>query len=511
MSLNHFKFNEQVGALLTKMRGLATPLDDDPPVKQERIARARTDKLFFFKTYLPHYFTLPPADFHRELLSLLEVKGTPVAVAAPREHAKSTIVTLGFPLQQICFQQRHFIIIVSDTEYQAVDFVRFIRLELEENERIRQDFGDLRTTGDTWADATFVTKNGVKVLARGSGQKVRGLRHRQHRPDLVVMDDIENDQSVRNPKQVDKLLKWITGTVYPAIEQKGSLFIIGTILARRSALYQLLYGEDYHEWITKIYQALKSDKSPLWPERHSLKSLMHKKTIIGSIQFNREYQNDPKDEEGVFREEWLRYYHPSELKNRELSVFTFIDPSVGSGENNDYKAIITIGQCDGIFYVLDAFIKKTSIDGMLRTVYSRFSEFHPQVIGIEDNVFQKLLLREFDAMALLRGQVLPIKGVTHKANKQGRITSLSALVERGVIRFRRNHSDQGLLIEQLLYFPSATVHDDGPDALEAAINLANTSPAVCLGREPKTCRFATQYIYNETPTSLTGPIAPILR
>jgi predicted phage terminase large subunit-like protein len=474
---------------------MATPLPDEPEEKAARIARARTDKLFFFATYLPHYFTLAPADFHKELVTLLEVKGTPVAVAAPREHAKSTIVTLGYPLHQICFSQRNFIIIVSDSEYQAVDFVRFIRLELEENERIKQDFGSLRTESDTWADASFVTKNSVKVLARGSGQKVRGLRHRQHRPDMVVMDDIENDQGVRNPQQVDKLLRWITGSVFPCIEQKGSLFIIGTILARKSALYTLLYGEDYTAWIRKTYRALvpspiggegkgEGGLRPLWPERHSLESLKHKKEIIGSVQFNREYQNDPKDEEGIFREDWLRYYHPSELQGKQLDVYTFIDPSVDGKDTSDYKAIITIGRAEGIFYVLDAFIKKVSIDAMLRAVYTRFEQFRPLVIGIEDNVFQKLLLREFDAMAAKTGQYLPMRGVTHTANKQGRITSLSALVERGIIRFQRNHSDQAVLIEQLIYFPTSTVNDDGPDALEAAIALANVRQAACLGVDP---------------------------
>ena len=477
--------------------------------------RARADKFYFFKTYLPHYFNLPEADFHHELIGLLDravpgdilksigfskesaaqaelpaAASRPVAVAAPREHAKSTIVTLGYPLHQICFGLRRFIIIVSDTEYQAADFVRFIKLELEENERIRQDFGDLRGHFGQWADDTFITKNGVKVLARGKGQKIRGLRNRQYRPDLVVMDDIENDQSVRNPRQVEKTLKWIVETVYPAIDQNGSLFVIGTLLARKSVLAQLLFNPDYCAWKSVVYRALIYDeRSPghprsLWPARHSVKSLLAKKAVMGSLSFNKEYQNDPRDEEGMFREEWLRYYHPSEIRGRQLAVFSFIDPSVGSGESADYKAVITVGQdTNGIIYVLDAYIRKASIDTLLRVVYNRYGEFHPQVIGIEDNVFQKLLIREFDALAAQRRQYLPLRGVTHSAAKESRIARLSALVERGVVRFRKGHSDQELLIEQLIYFPSSTVNDDGPDALEGAVDLANAAPAVCLGVE----------------------------
>jgi predicted phage terminase large subunit-like protein len=71
-----------------------------------------------------------------------------------------------------------------------------------------------------------------------------------------------------------------------------------------------------------------------------------------------------------------------------------------------------------------------------------------------------------------RGQLLPVKGVTHRIAKETRVASLSPLLERGKIRFIRGHSDQELLIEQLLFFPSRTLHDDGPDALEGAVGLA---------------------------------------
>ncbi len=478
-------FDKQVSRILANISARAQPFDKDSNLdKQRRRERAKADKFYFFKTYLPHYFNLAAAEFHHELVDLLDKRDSPVAVAAPREHAKSTMVTLGYPLHQICYGLRRFVIIVSDTEYQATDFVRFIKLELEENERIKQDFGDLRGRFGQWTENSFITKNGVKVLARGRGQKVRGLRHRQHRPDLVVMDDIENDQSVRNPKQVGKTIKWILEAVYPSIDQQGSLFIVGTLLAKKSVLSQLLYGGDYTEWIRKVYRALGDDNRPLWPQRHSLKSLLKKKAVMGSVSFNKEYQNDPKDDEGIFQEKWIRYYHSSEVLSSRLSVFTFIDPSVGSGESADYKAVITIGQdTAGIIYVLDAYIKKASIDSLLRVTYNRAGEFQPQIIGIEDNVFQKLLIREFDALGRQRRQYLPIRGITHTTAKESRISRLSALVERGIIRFQKGHSDQDLLIEQLIYFPNSTVNDDGPDALEGAVDLANAAPAVSVGME----------------------------
>jgi predicted phage terminase large subunit-like protein len=101
---------------------------------------------------------------------------------------------------------------------------------------------------------------------------------------------------------------------------------------------------------------------------------------------------------------------------------------------------------------------------------------------VEDNLFQRLLLKEFDRLGQERGQILPVKGVTHRIAKETRVAGLSPLLERGKIRFIRGHSDQDLLVEQLLYFPSRTLHDDGPDALEGAVALARDLPA---GEMPK--------------------------
>jgi predicted phage terminase large subunit-like protein len=95
---------------------------------------------------------------------------------------------------------------------------------------------------------------------------------------------------------------------------------------------------------------------------------------------------------------------------------------------------------------------------------------------VEDNLFQRLLLKEFDQMGRELGVFLPVKGVTHRLAKETRVAVLSPLFERGKIRFIRGHSDQEKLIEQLMYFPSRTLHDDGPDALAGAVQLAQGIP-----------------------------------
>ncbi len=498
--LTKAEFRQRVDEILMRLTLEVTPFREDSEERQEkRRSRAAADPLYFCRKYLPHYFDKAPAPFHYELAGFLEQRGeevvTPVAVAAPREFAKTTVCAFGYVLHQICFARRHFILIGSDSEDLASDLTSYLYLELLYNERLHQDFGQL--VKDNRAVDDFVTLNDIRVKARGRGQRLRGLKHKQWRPDLVILDDLENDVNVRNPEIVKQILDWVKSAVYPALDAQGNLMVIGTILRWRSALHLMLTSpeEPYCHFERRIYRAVQEDGSSLWEARHPVTKLAQQKQMMGSLAFNREKMNEPVPESGFFKEEWIHYYHPDSLKDRDLVVVGFFDPSLESGASADYKAFVTVGwdRREMVFYVMDAFIQKTTLEQTLGAIFNRHQEYGYLIFGVEDNLFQRLLLKEFERLGQERSQVLPVKGVTSRLAKETRVASLSPLLERGKIRFIRGHSDQELLVEQMLYFPSRTLHDDGPDALEGAIRLAQGMPGVTaaepyLSLQPRTFR-----------------------
>jgi predicted phage terminase large subunit-like protein len=477
--LTKTEFRQRADKILTRLSLEVTPFwEDREDQKKQRLLKAASDPLYFCRTYLPHYFSHAPAPFHHELMEMLEKRNgqvvTPMVVAAPREFAKTTVCTFGYVLQQICFSRRRFILIGSDTEDLASDLTGYLYLELLYNERLHQDFGEL-VKGNKSVD-DFVTLNDIRVKARGRGQRLRGLKHKQCRPDLIILDDLENDTNVRNPEIVGAILDWVKSAVYPSLDAGGTLMIIGTILRWRSALHLMLTSpeEPYCHFQRRIYRALLEDGTSLWEARHPVARLKLQKQLMGTVAFNREKMNEPAPDSGFFQEEWIHYYHPDSLKDRELVVVGFFDPSLETGAGSDYKAFVTLGwdRQEMVFYVMDALIQKTTLEQVMRTICNRYQQFGHRLVGVEDNLFQRLLLKEFDRLGAERGLVLPLKGVTHRIAKETRVASLSPLLERGKIRFIRGHSDQELLVEQLLYFPSRTLHDDGPDALEGAVDLA---------------------------------------
>lgn len=453
---------------------------------KKRKARCLADPFEFFREYLPHYFSCEFAPFQHEIIEMLDVRDevvVPMAVAAPRDFSKSTLVSFGYTLHQVIFKLRNFAILGSDTEGLAEDLTFYMKLELEHNQRMQHDFG--KRVLPRGADGDFITNNS-RVLARGSGQRVRGLKHIQHRPDLVILDDLENDKNVKNPRLVKEKLKWIREAVYPAIDVKGSLFIVGTILSKRSALATMIHSpeEPYRHWRRAIYRALNKDADgnliSLWPQRWPVKTLLAQKKEMGSISFNKEKQNDPRDDEGMFREEWLKLYDPAELKGKALQVAGFFDPSTDRGGANDYKAFITVGldNTEMVYYVLGAFIRRSSLvqlyAAIVASVKAGLVNIPYSVVGMEDNGFQTLAVEGLAGAAKTAKVTLPLRTRTSKLAKETRLAGLSPLVESGVVRFpypQYQDEDMRLLIEQLIYFPSPTINDDGPDALEGAVDL----------------------------------------
>lgn len=484
--LNKTQQKDALKAIRERLSAQAGAFEDmSDAARKARREQASEGFGWFCRTYLGHYFETELSDFHRELVELTEQRGVITAVAAPRGHGKSTLVTLARVLWWIVLERRRFIVLVGCAEDVANMMATALRMELEENERLRCDFGDLTDPqGGCWSEDQFRTKTGVMVLARGRGQKLRGIKNGARRPDAVVLDDPEDDEQAASAVRVKKLLAYIRRTLRPALQRGDdwSFFWVGTVLAKRSALAQVLDDRDgeFTAWCTRRYQALQPDGSPLCPELHSRESLLKLKEEIGSAAFNAEQQNDPHDEEGPFRDEWLRTYRPADLADELAGAETVAacDPSLYGGETSDYKAIVAVSRhpVTADLYVKGAWIRKASIGEMVQGMYLVHGQQGCVRVGLELTMLTKMIHDELDVAAAEKGYHLPVVPVVQTLSKEMRILTLSPQCERAKIHFPEGWpGDLQLLREQLQAFPSRSVHDDGPDALEMAVRLLSVA------------------------------------
>ncbi|MBU0945519.1 MAG: hypothetical protein KJ804_09135 [Proteobacteria bacterium] len=456
-----------------------SPFENDTPAKKAaRMERGRHDLLYFCKTYLPHYFPVEFGDFHAEWEELSELQDEVALVAAPREHAKSTFWSFAIPVRNIIYGLKKFQLLISDTNDQAVGFTLPIRLELEDNVRLRHDFGDMK--GGTWKSGDFTTSNGTKTLARGKGEKVRGLKNRQYRPDFAVVDDFENDENVENPKLVIKGMRWLKRAVIGSMGTGFLFAMVGNLFHPKSVLSQLIAEKDaegHPLYISRVYRAWldygKPEQRPLFPALWPAERLEKKKRTMGTRDFNAEMMNLTGDDDSPFQEKWFVYFKRLEIPETVMRVATFVDPSAKNGENNDFKAIITVGldREKMVFRCLHAWIRHASIGEMFRAAYAQIDHYGGQ-IGIEENMLKDFLHDSIHNYARDVGRYLPWQAIHHSTNKEARIIgTLSYLVEHQKLQFEKGHSDQDLLVEQLIYILNKNINDDGPDGLEGAVNM----------------------------------------
>ena len=492
------------------------------------------DMEFFGRAYFPHYFSRPSPEFHRDLDAIWQqgvlkgryplapkdaraisrMPGCRRAVAAPRGHAKSTTLTFKGTMHAVLYGYKHYPIILSDSSDQAEGFLENIRVEFEENGLIREDFGDLQ--GKVWRNNVILTASGIKVEAIGSGKKIRGRKHRNWRPDLLVLDDIENDENVRTPEQRLKLSNWFNKAVSKAGDDYTDIVYIGTLLHYDSLLAHTLSNPGYKsikykavlafsdaedlwkQW-EDIYTDLSNDSHEedaraffevhreemlagtkvLWEEKLSYYDLMKMRVDEGEASFNSEEQNEPiNPDDCLFQEEWLDYYNEAEVdfKDRNFIFFGFVDPSLGKTKHSDFSAILTLAKhkATGYMYVYDADIERRHPDRIIADILEKERRLRRDFgrgykkFGCETVQFQWFLKEELVKASAKAGLYLPVEEVPQTADKVLRTQTMQPDIKNKYIKFSRRHKR---LLEQLLQFPMGA-HDDGPDALEGCRTLA---------------------------------------
>lgn len=494
--------------------------------------QAAGDPGFFGRHYLPHYFTRPSPPFHARLDQLwkqrvmhgenplkncpamLSAGGSRSAVAAPRGHAKSTVMSLKNVLHAALYGYKQYILLISDTETQASGFLESIKYELETNEAIIADFGD-QTGRRNWKTGSILLANGCRIDAVGTGQKLRGRRNYQRRPDLILCDDIENDEGVRTAEQRQKTADWFWKAVCKSGDSYTDILFIGTLLHHDSLLANLLENPGFrslkfqavlseapsplwqewerlftdladptreqtaHAFYYRHRKEMLSGSKVLWPEKLSYYDLRVMRLTEGEAAFNSEMQNQPIDPEAcLFSRQWFRYYNPCEIDFRSprFRFYGYCDPSLGRTASSDYTAILTLAVDgdSGLAYVWEADIQRRHPDKIIEDILETERRLRREtgrgytLFGAETNQFQWFLKEQLARESARQGLYLPIQGVRSTEDKGLRIASLQPDVKNGYLLFR---PDQTLLLQQLSQFPLGA-HDDGPDALEGCRTLA---------------------------------------
>jgi predicted phage terminase large subunit-like protein len=531
--LTEKKFDLEIEAIRGLIQSQAKPFPVDKKAQAERVKRASTDMEFFGKTYFPHYVTAPCSALHKYICkrypemifkSIETGLGDKEADAAPRGNAKSTWLSLIFYMWCCAFKYRDFILVISDTNSQAEDFIQAIKAELEVNERLEQDFPDLTGRGRIWRSDRIITRNGRKLVGLGVDQPFRGMKHGSKRPDLVGGDDVENDEAVESADQRAKLSKKMFKKVMKMGSKKTVYFFIGTILHYDSFLNNLLQkpgwkgtkfkavikystSKLWEKWeelfvdisIGKEAAEEKADAffernkktmlagtEVLWPEVEDYYYLMKMRISDGPAYFESEKQNEPiNPEDAVFLEEWFVDWEEGDVDLKGIPHAGSCDPSLGKrNKRGDPSAIMGGRMKDRILYLDIADIGRKQPDVIMTDILAWHHRDHFDKFRIETVQFQEFFAREFEKLAKEKGLVINVDDYVPNTDKDLRIIRLQPWIKNGWIRFKKEHRE---LKRHLIYYRPKNKGgpDDGPDALEMLLGLCEEGliPAISASSE----------------------------
>jgi predicted phage terminase large subunit-like protein len=463
-----------------------TNLREPAEIRNTRFDKARADYDYFVNYYFPHYVTDPCADFHIRAAGRIAREDNIFAILEwPREHAKSVHADIFIPMWLIARGELRGMILVGKNSSDACSLLSDLQAELQFNQRFINDFGKQVREG-TWEEGEFITNDGIGFTAVGRGQSPRGIRTREKRPNYCVVDDIDDDEIINNQDRVERVVDWLLGSLYGALDIRSSKFVmVGNRIHPKSILAHVVGDIDdkpkrkgiYHSRVMATIDGTFTGE-PSWPQKYSSEQLQQRFERMGYFVALREYFHQAVRKGKVFKSEWIRWGRIPELARMD-HIIAYFDPSYKAKTTNDFKAIKVWGKKGLNLYCIDAFVKQTGITEAVRWLYDYHESLSDNVIVdyyMEDVFLQDMFFEDFAAEAELRGYYLPIRGDKRaKPDKVARIMAIAPLWERGLVTYDiRQKKNQHMItgIDQTLGFQKgASIHDDGPDADEGAIWL----------------------------------------
>lgn len=404
--------------------------------RMTRVILAQHSILFFAWYYLGITLAL-----HQEFWAYKFLRSRKHVMMSARGHGKSKTISEILSLWLIMRNRNIRILLVAVTggpKSPAFQHAMVIRGELESNQKLINDFGkfyDIKQCNIWHQDCFQVIRDGTlkdpTLEAVGIFGSITGGRF-----DIMIFDDVIDLKLVHTPGLMAKVEAEIKGTFLPLLEPEGRAFAIGTrkhfgdiysfflknplwtstqqaAIIREPADWEIVQLEKpiiRDDGTEQFCQAVihGDDRGEcLWPEKWPMEKLLLLRYELGSVVFNREYQNEVIDDEtALFRLSWLEQCRDEsmsyvagiltdEVRTKYRIIIHSVDPSLvtdkkaAQKQDSDYMVQTAIGlRHDGTRELLaidrDRGLSPKQVEARIIAFYTRIKPFR---CVIERNAF----------------------------------------------------------------------------------------------------------------------------
>ncbi|WUH94573.1 hypothetical protein OG900_33455 [Streptomyces sp. NBC_00433] len=402
------------------------------------------------------------------------------AYIAPRNTGKSTWWFLILPLWGAAHGHVKFAAAFAASATQAETHLATAKGEIDRNELLRQDFPDLcapakRPSGNSVADtqAMYVAKSGFVFAARGIDSSSLGMKVGEQRPDLILLDDIEPDESSYSDDLAVKRKTTLLDAILP-LNIYARVVICGTVTMPGSIIHQLVRharGVETADWIAE--EGIRAHYSPpiverpdgtersMWPAKWPLDYLLE---IRHTRSYAKNMANDPLAADGaLWTPDDFRYPAPGEGVDPVTHMMLSIDPATTAKRTSDYTGLAVVSWSTRLRRCTVHAVTAVRVQPgpLLRDLVLAFLDEFPQI---------GLILIEVNQggdtwKAILHDMPVKVKTVAQVENKFVRAEGVLNHYQRGrVIHARRLPEVE----QQMCTFPKGP-NDDMVDAVGSAV------------------------------------------
>ncbi len=314
--------------------------------------------------------------------------------------------------------------------------------------------------------------------------------------DIIILDDLVNKDYINTAEQIEKTIDFYKECLN-LLEPNGELIIIGTRWDDKDLYGYIMDAENkiadnFEFFIREAYKGSLDDDdnfTALYPEKFTRKHLLNLYQEQGPYFFSSQYMNNPIPKgDADFKQEWFKYYDPTDIKGRNLNKFTMVDPAISLEKAADSTAIVTVGIDElGFIYILDLQKLKVQPSGIIEKMFDVYRLYRPLKMGVEDVAFQRSLQYSITEEMKKNDEYLPILPIRpNNRTKDQRIRGLQPLYANGRILHNKDLHNMTAFEDELLRFPRGK-HDDMIDAFAYCLDFM--FPAKHLSEKHRSHKF----------------------
>jgi len=451
---------------------------------QETMALCVNDIKVTCGTLFPDIFYAPFSQLHQQIFDLVNAGHKKIAIAAPRGIGKTSIART-IANRSILFHLCNFIVYLSNSATSAEMQTENMKRDLISSTLVRRLFGNIKqamgkesSIDESFSKSAWTAFGSTFILPRGAGQQVRGLNWSNHRPELVIIDDLEDKDEIKSEANRQKLKDWFHSDLMKTEDRysKGCIFIyIDTIKHEDSLLVDLLESPEWASIQLSICDKnYKSFDTNYMTDAEVLDEVKEHRRLGTLDIFYMERMNIPISlEDAIFKAEYFKYFEDQgdklivkhkdgtveEINTYGLLHVTIVDPAKTVKIQSAETAVVTIAvdRTSRKIFIRDIVSRRMYPDEIYDEMFRQLTMFNSFILGYEVTGLNEFISEPVHNECRVRGIHPLLIELKAKGKKEERVATLAPSYRLGYIY--HNEANCGGLEAQLLAFPRAKLWD----------------------------------------------------